>query len=181
MKIILCDESYVKKVAELYDEVTLYLENHVNYPKWKYKQYPALNSVINAVKNGTQYACCDGESLVGAFVLNDDPQGNYDVGNWSRKLSRSEVLIVHSFAILPRLQQKGVGGRILERIIELAKNKGAKALRLDIVPTNTPAKRLYEKHGFKYVGEYDLNRGSNDIPAFCLYELNLLQTTKPLA
>lgn len=173
MKIILCNESHVNEVTDFYDKVTLYLEQNTNYPKWTYKQYPSLNSVKGAIENKTQYACYVDSRLIGAFVLNNDPQGRYDLGNWSRNLVKDEVMIVHTFATLPQLQKQGLGGQILDRIIDLAKSKGAKALRLDIVPTNTPAKRLYEKHGFTYVGEYDLRRGLDDIPTFCLYELNI--------
>ena len=61
---------------------------------------------------------------------------------------------------------------MVEFCIEKAKNEGYKAVRLDIVPENIPAKRLYEKAGFKYAGEKDLNRGFEDIPTFQLFELN---------
>lgn len=39
-------------------------------------------------------------------------------------------------------------------------------------PSNTPARRLYEKIGFTFAGEKDLLRGIEDIPEFALYELN---------
>ena len=53
---------------------------------------------------------------------------------------------------------------------ERAKKSGAKGIRLDVVPTNYPARRFYEKHGFAFVEERDLGRSFDDIPTFCLYE-----------
>ena len=56
--------------------------------------------------------------------------------------------------------------------IDKARNGGYKAVRLDIVPENIPARKLYEKSGFKFAGEKDLDRGFEDIPTFQLFELN---------
>lgn len=36
-----------------------------------------------------------------------------------------------------------------------------------------PAKRLYEKCGFQYMGDVDLERNIAGIPLFFMYELNL--------
>ena len=57
--------------------------------------------------------------------------------------------------------------------IQYARKNGYKAIRLDVVPGNVPAIRLYEKMGFTYAGTADLLRGIEDIPLFDLYELNL--------
>ena len=40
-------------------------------------------------------------------------------------------------------------------------------------PTNIPAQSLFEKNGFTYAGDADLELGIGDIDAFRLYELNL--------
>jgi len=176
MSIIRCGNEHTDKVAAFYDEVTLYLTTHTNYPEWQYKKYPCFDSVKKAVENNTQYAYLnDKNEVIGAFVLNRDPQGDYDAANWSESLDESEALIIHSFATLPQMQRRGIGGQMIKYIIKSAKNTGVKALRLDIVPKNIPAKRLYQKYGFKYVGEYDLKRGFENIPTFCLYELSLTE------
>ena len=66
---------------------------------------------------------------------------------------------------------KGIGTKIVHYCIDEAKKQNYKGIRLDIVPTNYPAKELYIKNGFKYVGDYDLDRNIDDIPLFSLFEL----------
>ena len=44
---------------------------------------------------------------------------------------------------------------------------------VNAVPENTPAIKLYKKHGFVYVGDEDLDRGIEEIPVFSLLEYNL--------
>lgn len=173
MKIVLCDDAMINALCDFYDKVTLYLEHHTNYPKWIYKVYPARESVMQAVQSHTQYACIDGGDIVGAFVLNNDPQGDYGAGAWSQNLRECEFFVIHSLAVLPERTRKGIAVHMVNYAVDYARKNGAKAIRLDIVPTNYPAQKLYEKSGFRYAGEYDLKRGFGDIPTFCLYELNL--------
>lgn len=68
---------------------------------------------------------------------------------------------------------QGIGGKLIDFCINEAKQRGYAAIRLDAVPDNIPAKKLYEKNGFVYLGDVDLGRGIEYIPEFSLYELNL--------
>ncbi len=81
-------------------------------------------------------------------------------------------MVLHALAIAPKLQGKGLGAAVVRFCTEKAKADGYKALRLDIVPGNLPAQKLYEKNGFQYAGDADLDRGIEHIPVFSLYELN---------
>lgn len=169
--IICCNKSHIEPLTEFYDNVTLYLEQTINYPKWRHKAYPSRDSVVTAIANNTQYAFVENNKIVGAFVLNNDPQGDYDVGNWAKPLDCSQYSVIHSLATLPEAFGRGIGTKMVEYAIEQAKLSKLHAIRLDIVPTNFPAQKLYTKMGFRFVGEYDLKRGYDDIPTFCLYEL----------
>ena len=67
----------------------------------------------------------------------------------------------------------GIGKEMVRFCIEYAKEHGYKAVRLDVVPDNIPARRLYESCGFKYVGDVDLERDIPEIPLFSMYEIKL--------
>ena len=54
-----------------------------------------------------------------------------------------------------------------------AKSEGYEAVRVDVVATNTPARRLFEKNGFTYAGDVNLELSIGHIPAFSLHELNI--------
>lgn len=156
-----------------YDNVVEYLVSHVNYPKWRYKEYPNEDYVRQMTEEGSQYILEEDGKIVGAFVLNTDPQGDYSKGNWSRELPSGSYLVIHALAVDPGYHGKGLGSEAVSYCIHYAKSTGFKALRLDLVPTNEPAKRLYEKNGFSYAGTEDLGRGVEIIPKFSMYELNL--------
>ena len=171
MKLILCDERYLPGVTEFYHRAVAYLETHINYPFWS-SEHPSDESIKEAIKRKEQYICVEDGEIIGALVLSEDPDGDYDAGNWSRDLKEGEYLSVHVLAVSADCYQKGVGSFMVGESIAIARAKGYRAVRLDIVPTNTPAERLYKKKGFIYAGTVDLNRPTAPIPLFDLYELN---------
>ena len=168
-----CQTEEIDAVGAFYDAVVKQLCENVNYPKWTYKVYPSVDFVRAMTVKGEQYVCFDGDKIVGAFVFNDDPQGAYENVTWGANLQRGEYGVCHAVAIETTLQGKGLGRQIVEFCMQRAKELNYKAIRLDVVPTNLPARRLYEKCGFTYVGDADLERGYEEIPTFSLLELNL--------
>jgi ribosomal protein S18 acetylase RimI-like enzyme len=56
------------------------------------------------------------------------------------------------FAIHPKYQSKGIGGIVLEHLIEQTKLMDS-TLSLGVFKMNNRAQRFYEKHGFKISGE----------------------------
>ncbi|MBP5738044.1 MAG: hypothetical protein J6X38_03055, partial [Abditibacteriota bacterium] len=60
MKIRKCTEADVTAVGAFYDKVVLWLDAHVNYPKWIYKEYPSEISVRDMTSRGEQYMCTEG-------------------------------------------------------------------------------------------------------------------------
>lgn len=162
----------VEAVGEFYDRVVADLCANVNYPKWTYKFYPSTDFARQMIIKGEQYVCEDGGKIVGAFVFNDDPQGAYENATWSVSLQRGEYGVCHAVAIDTSLQGKGLGKQVVDFCIRRAKELGYKAIRLDVVPSNFPARKLYEKCGFRYVGDVDLQRGYEEIPVFSMLELN---------
>jgi GNAT superfamily N-acetyltransferase len=46
---------------------------------------------------------------------------------------------------------QGIGGRLLDRLVDLARARRIGAISLSVEPAN-PAKRLYDRHGFRTVG-----------------------------
>lgn len=75
-------------------------------------------------------------------------------------------------AVDPKLHSTGLGKEIVGFCIDTAKKRGLRAIRLDIVPGNAPAKHLYESLGFTYIGDEDVRPDVEHVSKFSLYELN---------
>ena len=171
MEVIHCKDEHLDLVSDMYSSVVRHLLEHINYPNWS-MAYPCRESVREAIAQGGQYACVENGSVLGAFVLNDNPGGNYEAGDWRVSLRQGEFLVIHTLAVAPSAGRRGIGGYMVDCCIALARRKGYRAIRLDVVPGNVPAQRLYQGKGFTFAGARDLLRGIDEIPLFELYELN---------
>lgn len=169
---IRCRQEHCDAVTAMYGRVLAELERTVNYPKWT-KDHPGRAYVKEAIEKGEQFACVAHGAILGAAVLNEDPEGNYAIGHWSRHLPDGTYLVVHILAVDPAWKNRGIGGFLVDSAIAYAKDRGYCAIRLDIVPDNLPAKRLYTSRGFVSAGQMDLRPEIKEIPIFELYELNL--------
>ncbi len=169
---IRCRAEHYDAVTSMYGRVLTELERTVNYPKWT-KDHPGADYVREAIEKGEQFACVADGEILGAAVLNEDPEGNYAIGHWSEDLPEGAYLVVHILAVDPAWKNKGIGGFLVDGAVAFAKEQGYRAIRLDIVPDNLPAKRLYTSRGFVSAGQMDLRPEIKEIPIFELYELNL--------
>jgi ribosomal protein S18 acetylase RimI-like enzyme len=167
-----CTHADIEAAGAFYDKAVLWLDAHVNYPRWMYRVYPSESSVREMTAVGSQYIALQNGRIVGAFVLNTDPQGNYHKGCWKKDLPEGSYMVIHALAADPELQGQGIASRIIRFCIEKARSSGHLALRVDTVHDNYPAKRLYEKNGFSYAGDADLERDVEGLPACSLYEFN---------
>jgi ribosomal protein S18 acetylase RimI-like enzyme len=64
-------------------------------------------------------------------------------------------LHLHHFGVSPAYQRKGVGDRLTIKSLCFAKQKGYQ-IKLEVHQSNTPAIALYKKHGFQFLGDYDV-------------------------
>jgi ribosomal protein S18 acetylase RimI-like enzyme len=95
------------------------------------------------------------DGMVSCFVA-DDPATVFLVGMW----------------VAPELRGTGVAVGLVERIVEWARNHGAKCVCLSVEPDNFRAARLYEKCGFVETDDpppfpYQSNEGNR----FYVFEL----------
>lgn len=172
MQIRKCREADIVPTGKFYDSVVQWLDDHINYPRWICRVYPSEESVRTMAKDGSQYICVNGETIIAAFAMNAKPQGCYRKGQWKRELPEGAYMVLHALAIAPESQRQGIGSKIIAFCINEAKSQGFQAIRVDIVPDNFPAKALFEKNGFTYAGDADLELNIGNIPVFSLYELN---------
>ena len=80
---------------------------------------------------------------------------------------------VTTFAVDPRWRRRGVGERLLLGLLDIAVTRRAREATLEVRLSNMPARRLYEKYGFRPVGIRPRYYSDNGEDA-------LIMTTDPL-
>jgi len=80
-------------------------------------------------------------------VLGDGPIVGF-AGLW-RQVDEGHVMTI---GVEPRLQSRGIGGRLLARLVDIAAADGLAALTLEVRDGNAAAQALYRRFGFEVVG-----------------------------
>ncbi len=143
------------------------------YARWEYGKHPTDEGLRSHIENGEMYLLTDQGRVAGMAVLVMGQGKEYEAVPWAEKLENDEVATLHLLAVCPEYRGRSLGSTILELACELAKQRGKKAMRLDVLESNLPARHLYEKAGFVYRGKqrwYAENTGWED---FLLYEKKL--------
>lgn len=66
---------------------------------------------------------------------------------FERKLEPG-ILLMDTISVAPEMRGRGVGTKLLDAVINLARERGYTQVRLDVVDTNPRARKLYERKGF---------------------------------
>lgn len=81
---------------------------------------------------------------------------------------------ITTFAVHSRYRRRRIGERLLLALLDVAVARGAREATLEVRLSNLPARRLYEKYGFRPVGIRPRYYSDNQEDA-------LIMTTEPLA
>jgi ribosomal protein S18 acetylase RimI-like enzyme len=60
---------------------------------------------------------------------------------------------VAMLAVEPKLQGRGIGTQMLRALTDALSQRGCVRLRMNVDPANQRARALYERHGWRHVGE----------------------------
>ena len=122
------------------------------------ERYPKPQMIRYDLEHGYTSLVTEDGNVVGFFTSNsvceDDVHGHivwsYDGDEW---------VILHRLCIDPVYQSHGLGQRILQRFEQQSKEQGFKSVRIDVFSTNAKAIHIYEKFGYKRLGEALCERG----------------------
>ena len=82
----------------------------------------------------------------------------------------SELLIIHTLGVHSDFNGKGYAKAMVQKAIDIARETGMKAIRLDVLGGNIPAERLYQGFGFQYMATLKMYYEDTGWTDFKLYE-----------
>lgn len=171
MSLFLADN--LETIRKQYIEVIENTENMSIYARWVYGQHPTDEMIQSYIDNQEMYMFMDGKNIAGMIAITMYQCEDYEDIQWGIDLKNDEVAVLHILAVSPAYQKKGVGRSMILEAIELAKQNGKKAIRLDALDSNIPAKHMYENMEFTYRGKKNLYAENTGWTDFLFYERTL--------
>jgi ribosomal protein S18 acetylase RimI-like enzyme len=87
------------------------------------------------------------------LIMEDTETGELTGTSWMSTDGRR--IYLHHFGIRPDYQGKGLSKPLLEKSLDFARSTGLQ-IKLEVHKDNIKAAGLYEKYGFKYLGDYNV-------------------------
>ena len=119
--------------------------------------YPSEEIITEDVAKSQLHLCiCDGK-IAAAFALNTEIEEDYKNASWENP--DANFIAMHRLCVSPDFHRRGIGSACMTEIERFAKENGYESIWLDTFSGNHKALALYDKLGFKRVGEMFWSRG----------------------
>lgn len=170
LELRMATESDFEKIKDFYVRTIKAMENSKYKPQWTIGVYPSYEYLKEAVDKGEMLiGILDGE-YVAAMIINNEYNDGFDKAAWNVDAKKGEITVPHAFGVHPSMHGNGIGKKMMEKAISIAKENNQKAIRLDVIGGNLPAARFYEKIGCKYIDTVKLFYEDTGLTDFMLYE-----------
>lgn len=159
-------------ILELYDGITDRFQAQVGNTGlgWRRGVYPIEADFQKAIDAGTLYVGELEGALAAGMVLTQGTDKTYGNPPWRVDAADGETAVIHTLGVSPALSGRGLALEMIQGAVAVARERGWKALRLDVLDSNAAAQRLYERAGFVYIETKQIWYKSTGLASFLLYE-----------
>ena len=171
MKIELATIQEYESVIAFYDDVTARTPEMAVYARWSKGKHPTEEGIRAYIDEGSMYLYKEGNVIIGAVAVTMYQGEDYHAIEWSQQVADDKAAVIHILAVSPDYQGKGIGSEMVREAINLAKEKGMWAIRLDALASNIPAHRMYKRLGFEYRDKQHLYAENTGWTDFYFFEL----------
>lgn len=119
---------------------------------WLRGVYPVRQTAVDGIARGDMFVAEDGGEIVAAAVINQIQLPEYANCRWVNDVPDSEIMVLHTLVVDPRIQSKGHGTAFVKFYEQYALDHGCRYLRMDTQEKNAGARRFYKKLGFSEPG-----------------------------
>jgi ribosomal protein S18 acetylase RimI-like enzyme len=121
------------------------------------EMYPDENTLREDVARGRMFAGVENNEIASVFVLDKECDGAYSTAQW--ECGSGGFIVLHRFCVRVDFQHRGVGTKTMKLIEKKMKGEGITSIRLDTFSKNPYSLRMFDKLGYKRVGEAHWERG----------------------
>lgn len=128
--------------------------------------YPAEDILTKDIENDEMYIGIINSDIAAAYTLNRQQDEQYNNGSWHYK--GQNFLVLHRMCVNPAFQKMGIATQTGKHIEETLRREGFESIRLDTYSENPAALKLYDRLGYRKVGNVHFRKG-----LFYLFEKEL--------
>jgi len=157
-------------LKEHYDAIIDRTPGMERHARWKKGLYPTEACLRAYIGENAMYLLAADGGIAASMAVTMQQGADYRPVLWGAAAGDGEVAVIHVLGVNPAWQGRGLGGRMIDEALRLAAEQRKKAVRLDALATNAPARRLYAAKGFVCRGTRRLYAENTGWTEFCFYE-----------
>lgn len=158
------------RVVDFYYSLIDAMENAEYKPGWEKDVYPTLKYLSESIDHGELYMGESDGNIISCMIVNHKYNEGYNSIKWSVDADDSEILVIHALGVHPDFSGRGIAKQMVQKVIDIARQNGIKAIRLDVLDGNLPAEKAYIKMGFQYIDTIQMFYEDTGMTAFKLFE-----------
>lgn len=133
------------RVISLYRACTRKM-NREGLDNWN-TSYPGKTTFLQDIREKSLFVMESANTLIAAVTLNREEPPEYSGLSW--EVTGEKILVVHRLAVNPQFRGNGYAKQFMTWAEELARRLHAAGIHMDVYSINTPARKLYEKLGYR--------------------------------
>lgn len=173
MKIIKAETDRFETVRNFYHSMIDAMSGSTVYVGWQKDIYPSSEFLEDSIRKGELYLVLEDENITAAMVFNRDHNEGYNGIQWKTEANDNEVMVIHALGVHPAYYGRGYAKALVREAVIMARDRGMKAIRLEVLEGNLPAEKLYSSFGFRYTDTVQMYYEDTGWTNFKLYELRI--------
>lgn len=142
----------ILQVAKIYDAILEKDALGTAVTGWQKGVYPLQKTALEAHNNKELFVMEVADEIVASAIINQKQVREYANCKWGFCAQDSEVMVIHTLVVDPQKSGKGYAAEFVLFYEDYALKNGCRYLRLDTNEINLPARRLYQKLGYREAG-----------------------------
>lgn len=123
---------------------------------WNTDVYPDEVFVTTSIAASEMFIIRDNGKIIAAAVVNESVNDEYSQVDWDIKDEDAKIATIHALATDPEYRGHSVSDMFLLNIENYCREKGYRAIHLDVIDTNIPGYKLYMRNGYREVDCIDM-------------------------
>lgn len=153
LNISVADDAAYPRVREFYYSLIDAMKDAEYKPGWEKDIYPTQEFLLDSIRRGELYIGeLEDGSIASCMVVNHSYNDGYHSVTWTVDADDTQLLVIHALGVHPLYAGKGFAKQMVQKVIDVAREKNIKTIRLDVLGGNLPAEKAYTSMGFVYRG-----------------------------
>lgn len=149
----LATEADLAALCQFYQDICAHQKDDQFGADWHWGIYPSEKDIAEAIAQKRAVVGTKNGKIASAGILTVGNDPLYSKFAWPTPAEDDEIAVLHLYGVHPSFRRQGLSSVLLTFIKDYAKKLGCKSIRLDSMDGNVPARRLYEKNGWRFVSQ----------------------------